>query len=106
MSTTKIDGKTVSQAITEFRRRPDVIEYLAKSGVTIKNSGIRKEFNALLTRYRNRARTLMLSSNPNLAQRLNTANALNYARNTNDVEGVKALESQLDELVLRAKKGY
>ena len=106
MSETRIDGKTVSQAITEFRRRPDVIEYLAKSGVTIKGTGIKKEFNALLTRYRNRARNLMLANSPNLAQRRDTAAAINYAKNNNDVEQIKALESQLDELVLRAKKGY
>ena len=106
MSETRIDGKTVSQAITEFRRRPDVIEYLAKSGVTIKGTGIKKEFNALLTRYRNRARNLMLANSPNLAQRRDTAAAINYAKNNNDVEQIEALESQLDELVLRAKKGY
>jgi hypothetical protein len=106
MSETRIDGKTVAQAITEFRRRPDVIEYLAKSGVTIKGTGIKKEFNALLTRYRNRARNLMLASSPNLAQRRNTAAAINYAKNNNDVEQIEALEGQLDELVQRAKKGY
>jgi hypothetical protein len=106
MSETRIDGKTVAQAISEFRRRPDVIEYLAKSGVTLKNSGIKREFNALLTRYRNRARNLMFANSPNLAQRRNTAAAINYAQNTNDVERAKALESQMDELVLRAKQGY
>lgn len=106
MSETRIDGKTVAQAILEFKRRPDVIEYLAKSGVTLNNSGIKREFNALLTRYRNRARNLMLANSPNLAQRRNTVAAINYAKNTNDVERVKALESQLEELVQRAKKGY
>jgi hypothetical protein len=106
MSETKINGKTVAQAILEFRRRPDVIEYLAKSGVTIKGTGIKKEFNALLMMYRNRARTQMLSNSPNLAQRLSTAEALGYAKSVSDVDGIKALESQLDELVLRAKKGY
>ena len=106
MSETKINGKTVAQAILEFRRRPDVIEYLAKSGVTIKGTGIKEEFNALLTMYRNRARTQMLNNSPNLAQRLSTAEALGYAKSVNDVDSIKALESQLDELVLRAKKGY
>lgn len=106
MSETKINGKTVAQAILEFRRRPDVIEYLAKSGVTVNNTGIKREFNMLLTRYRNRARSLMLSRNVNLAERLSTAEAINYAKKANDLDSVKALETQLDELVLRAKKGY
>lgn len=106
MSETKIDGKTVAQAILEFRRRPDVIEYLAKSGVTIQNTGIKREFNALLTRYRNRARTLMLSNSSNLSQRLSTAAAINYAKRTNDVGKIEALEEKLDGLVQRAKKGY
>ena len=106
MSQTKINGKTVAQAILEFRRRPDVIEYLAKSGVTVNNTGIKKEFNMLLTMYRNRARTLMLNRNANLAQRLSTVEAIDYAKRTNDLDSVKALEAQLDELVVRAKKGY
>ena len=106
MSETKINGKTIAQAILEFRRRPDVIEYLAKSGVTVNNTGIKQEFNMLLTMYRNRARALMLNNSPNLRQRLNTAQAINFAKNTNDVDSVNALEDQLDELVLRAKKGY
>ena len=106
MSETKINGKTIAQAILEFRRRPDVIEYLAKSGVTVNNTGIKREFNMLLTMYRNRARALMLNNSPNLQQRLSTAQAINFAKNTNDVDSVNALEDQLDELVQRAKKGY
>ena len=106
MSKTKIGGKTVAQAILEFRRRPDVVEYLAKSGVTVKNTGIKKEFNALLTRYRNRARTLMLSRDPNLAERFAIARAVKYAKNANDLDKVTKLEEQLDELVRRAKQGY
>ena len=106
MSETKINGKTVAQAILEFRRRPDVIEYLAKSGVTVQGTAIKKEFNMLLTMYRNRARSLMLNNSPNLQQRLSTAQAINFAKGANDVDSVKALEEQLNELVQRAKKGY
>ena len=106
MSKTTINGKTVAQAILEFRRRPDVIEYLAKSGVTVKGTGIKKEFNALLTMYRNRARNLMLNNSPNLAQRLSTAEAISHSKSINDLDSVAALEKQLDELVERAKKGY
>ena len=48
----------------------------------------------------------MLNSNANLAQRLSTVEAINYAKRTNNLDSVKALETQLDELVMRAKKGY
>ena len=106
MSEVKINGKTVAQAILEFRRRPDVIEYLAKSGVTVNNTGIKREFNMLLTMYRNRARSSMLNSSPNLSQRLSTAQAIKYAKLGNNLDSVEALETQLDELVQRAKKGY
>ena len=106
MSQTKINGKTVAQAILEFRRRPDVIEYLSKSGVTVNNTGIKKEFNMLLTMYRNRARNLMITGSANLSERASTVEAINYAKRTNDLDSVKALEAQLDELVARAKKGY
>ena len=106
MSEVKINGKTVAQAILEFRQRPDVIEYLAKSGVTVQGTGIKQEFNMLLTMYRNRARTLMLNNSANLQQRLSTARGIKFAKRTNDLDGAKALETQLDELVERAKKGY
>ena len=106
MSRVTINGKTVAQSILEFRRRPDVIEYLAKSGVTVNNTGIKQEFNALLTRYRNRARSLMLSRSPNLSQRRDTTAAINYAKKTNNLDKVAALKEQLEALVERAKKGY
>ena len=106
MSRVTINGKTIAQAILEFRRRPDVIEYLAKSGVTVNNTGIKKEFQALLTRYRNRARALLMSRSPNLSQRRSTVSAINYAKRSNDLDKVTALEAQLDALVQRAKQGY
>ena len=106
MSSVKINGKTVAQAILEFRRRADVMEYIAKSGVTLKDSGIKKEFNKLLNRYRNRAQNLMLAKNPNLMARRNTEEAMNYAASVNDIATVKELELQLEELVQRARKGY
>ena len=106
MSSVKINGKTVAQAILEFRRRADVIEYIAKSGVTMQNSGIKSEFNKLLNRYRNRAQNWMLANNPNLMARRNTEEAMNYAASVNDIATVKELELQLEELVQRARKGY
>ena len=106
MSRVTINGKTLAQAIREFRRRPDVIEFLAKSGVTYKNAGIKKEFDRLFTRYRNRAQDLMIANSPNLINRRDVADAMQYANSVNDLEKVDKLKAQLDELVQRARKGY
>ena len=101
-----IGGKTLQQAILEFRRRPDVIEYVAKRGVTLKNSGIKREFNRLITMYRNRAQDRMIANSPNLLNRRDVADAMAYAESANDVDKVDLLKGQLEELVKRAQKGY
>ena len=106
MSRVTINGKTLAQAILEFRRRPDVIEYVAKSGVTLKNSGIKREFNQLLTLYRNRAQDLVIANSPNLINRRDVADAMQYAASVNDIQQVEQLKAQLEQLVQRAQKGY
>lgn len=106
MSNVTINGKTLRQAILEFRARPDVVEYVSKSGVTLRNSAIKKEFDRLVDRYRERARNLTLNNNPNIAERYQIQQAIKFASNANDVDTVKTLELQMDELVQRAKRGY
>ena len=106
MSRVTINGKTLAQAILEFRRRPDVIEYVAKSGVTLNNSGIKREFRQLFTLYRNRAQDLVIASSPNLINRRDVADAMQYAASANDIQQVERLKAQLEQLVQRAQKGY
>ena len=106
MATVEIGGKRVEQAIMEFSRRPDVREFIAKKGVTLKSSALQKEFRQLLAEYRDEARGVMFNSNPNLKTRREVERAIKDARNRDDVEGVRNLEEQMQELIKRSKKGY
>ena len=106
MASVQIGGKTVTQAIREFSRRPDVREFIAKNGVTLKGTALQKEFQRILGMYRERARSAMFASNPNLAERRRVERAITFSRRQNDVEAVEALEEQMEELIKRGRKGY
>jgi hypothetical protein len=106
MAGIKIDGLTLSEAVMKFRQEPDVVEYVEKSGVTLKNSGIKKAFRKLLNSYAKRARDQMLRDNPNLQQRALLNDAIGSAQDANNVEEVKRLEEAFEGLLSRAKKGY
>ena len=106
MAETRLDGKTLAQAVVEFRNRPDVQEYVAKSGVVLRNSEINREFKRLFNDYASRAKNILINNSPNLAQRVELAKAADYAENIGNGEQKQQLDAQIEELVLRAKRGY
>jgi len=106
MAQVKVDGKTLAQAVVEFRNRPDVQEYVAKSGVVLRNSEINREFKRLFNDYANRAKNILLNNNPNLAERAALADAADYAEKTGNAEQMKQLKVEIEGLVQRAKRGY
>jgi hypothetical protein len=106
MAQVKVDGKTLAQAVIEFRNRPDVREYVAKSGVVLRNSEINREFKRLFNDYASRAKNVLLNNNPNLAERASLAEAANYAEKIGNAEQMKQLEAEIEGLVQRAKRGY
>ena len=106
MADEKINGKTLREELRAFGQRPDVKEFIAKKGIVLKGTGIEKELDRIINRYRNRARDLMIRSNPNLAQRAVLEKAIKSAKQGNNVEAANSLQEQMDELVRRARKGY
>ena len=106
MAETRIDGKTLAEAIVEFRNLPEVQEYVAKSGVVLKGSEINRQFNRILTAYASRAKNILLNNSPNLSERASLVEAANYAERSGNVEQYQQLNKQIEALVTRAKKGY
>ena len=106
MAETRINGKTLAEAVMEFRNLPEVQEYVAKSGVVLKGSEINRQFNRILTAYASRAKNILLNNSPNLSERASLAEAANYAERSGNVEQFKQLNKQIEALVSRAKKGY
>jgi hypothetical protein len=106
MAETRINGKTLSEAVLEFRNLPEVQEYVQKSGVTLLNSEIQRRFKRLFNAYASRAKNIMLNNNPNFAERAALVEAANYAERAGNVEQYKSINQQIEGLVQRAKKGY
>ena len=106
MATVLINGKTVAQAIREFSQRPDVREFIAKNGLTLKSTKLQREFQRILEKYRYRAMTAMFAANPNLAERRQVEKSLNRALSRGDIDGARGLEEVMLELLERGKKGY
>ena len=106
MAETRIDGKTLAEAVMEFRNLPEVQEYVRKSGVTLLNSEIQRRFKRIFTSYANRAKNIMLNSNANFAERAALVEAANYAEKAGNVEQYKSINQQIEGLVQRAQKGY
>lgn len=106
MANVRINGMTVSEAIMKFSKDPNVVEYVEKSGVTLKNSGIKKAFRKLLNSYAKKARDQMIRDNPNLQQRALLDDAIGDAQDANNVEEVRKLQEAFEGLLSRAKKGY
>ena len=106
MAETRIDGKTLAEAIVEFRNLPEVQEYVAKSGVVLKGSEINRQFNRILTAYASRAKNVLLNNSPNLSERASLVEAANYAERSGNGEQYQQLNKQIEALVSRAKKGY
>ena len=106
MANVKIGGKTLRQAILEFRARPEVQEFVRKNGVTLKGAGIKKEFNALFNAYAERARNQTIYDSPSLQERLAISKSINFYARGNDIGKVRELEEQLKAISLRAQRGY
>ena len=106
MAGLKIDGKTLQQRILEFRNRPDVDEFVRKNGVVLNNAQIQKEFRNMIRMYSEKTKIEMLKNVPNLFERQSLVNAREAAEGLGEVEQVRAIDEQIDELILRARRGY
>lgn len=106
MATTTINGKTVGQAILEYRARPEVEEFVQKSGVVLNNARVKTNLDRIIRRYSSRAKNIFINSSPNLAERRQLADAASSANKRGDKQTYDKLNKQIDELVQRAKRGY
>ena len=104
----RINGKSLRQAIIELRNRPDVEAYVKAKGAAVpgKAMEIERELNNLKRIYGQAAMSQMTVGNVSLLQRAAIADQADRARELNDVNSVRQLNSQLDELLQRAERGF
>ena len=106
MSSIVLKGKTLAQAIMEFRARPDVQKFVDNKGATIRGAEIQDELDSIIRRYAERTKVQLAMSDPNLRERLTLADLQKKAKDANNVEEVNMLNRSMDELLQRARRGY
>ena len=101
-----INGQTLQQRILEFRNRPEVDEFVRKNGVTLNSARIQKEFRNMIREYSEKTKIEMIKNVPNLFERQSLVNARAAAEELGEVEQVRAIDEQIEALILRARRGY
>lgn len=106
MGTMRLGGKTLSQALLELRRRPDVQRYVESNGSAPPETGtgIAKEVSALRTRYGNAAFARLFAGSVNLQQQLALKEQLRSQKRGNDVAGAQTTSRQIKQLLELASK--
>jgi hypothetical protein len=108
MASTQIGGKTLGQRIREFRNRPDVANYLTNRGAAMQGVKyqIEKDMDTMIREHFTLAEQSLASTSNDLMNRIQVSEARSLAASGNDVQSVRQLGQQLDDLYQRARRGY
>ena len=87
MSEVKVNGMTVSQAITRFRNRADAKEFIEKKGNVLsgRRFQVQLDFNNMLNEYKKRALLELQMANPDVLERTRLFEASNEFRRSRTI---------------------
>lgn len=106
MGTMKIGGLTLAERLVRFGNRADVREFRDRKGAfyeDAKDSEFRREMIAIISTYRNAARTRMEIESPLYRQRRLLKDQAIVQLKRNDTAGAQATEQQIQELLRQAR---
>ena len=108
ISKVRINGVSLQDAIIKFGRRPDVAEYMRLKGNTTLNvrTKIQDELNKIRRRYETLGYRDLVSANDNVLSRSAKISEIKRAKKAGDWQKQSALETELDGLFNRARRGY
>ena len=108
ISKVRINGVSLQDAIIKFGRRPDVAEYMRLKGNTTLNvrTKIQDELNKIRRRYETLGYRDLVSANDNVLSRSAKISEIKRAKKAGDWQRQSALETELDGLFNRARRGY
>ena len=108
MGTLRLGGKTLRQAILEYRALPEVDAFVRNKGGALEGqaTAVERGMNRLKRQYGEAALQRITGGNVSILQRAAISQQMREARKTSDVGQIKALQRQMDELLQRAERGY
>ena len=108
ISKVRINGVSFQDAIIKFGRRPDVAEYMRLKGNTTLNvrTKIQDELNKIRRRYEAIGYRDLVSANDSVLTRSAKISEIKRAKKTGDFQRQSELQTELDGLFNRARRGY
>ena len=108
ISKVRINGVSFQDAIIKFGRRPEVAEYMRLKGNTTLNvrTKIQDELNKIRRRYETIGYRDLVSANNNVMTRSAVLSEMKRQKKAGNWEGQQKLQTELDGLFNRARRGY
>ena len=108
MASSRVNGQTLAQRILALRRRADVQQYVANKGAAVSATkfAIEKELDGIIREHYEQAKMRLFQNDAGVMQRLRVAETRNIAAEMNQVGEADRLNSELDALYQRARRGF
>ena len=108
MAQSRVNGRTLGERILAFRRQAAVEQYVQNKGATLSGvkTAIEKELDRIIDEHRKIAFEQLAQTSPSYQERALLKNAIDVAGESNDVNKARQLQSQLEDLYQRARRGY
>ena len=108
MATVRIGGKTLQQAVLEYRNRPEVRAYVDKRGAAFMDvrTKIEQGLDSIISDYYDVAYNRLIDSNTALRERYMLLEGSRNAAMSNNPGEASTINSQIDALYERARRGY
>lgn len=108
MASSQVGGQTLGQRILAFRRRADVQQYVSNRGAAVSSTAfaIEKQLNEIINEHYMQALMKLETGNDQVMMRSRLHDAKALAAESNDIDGVRQINTQIDDLYQRARRGY
>ena len=108
MGNIQLNGKTLRQAIMEYRRQPEVDAFVRNKGGVLEGqaTAVERGLNRIKRQYGQAALQQLSGGNVSILQRAALSQELRNARNASDVGRIRDLQGQMEDLLQRAERGY
>lgn len=108
MATIRIGGKTLAQAVLEYRNRPEVQSYVDKRGAAFMDirTKIERGLDSIINDYYDVAYNKVIQGNAGLRERYMLLEGSRNAAMANNASEASTINQQIDALYERARRGY
>ena len=108
MAESRVGGRTLGQRILAFRRRPDVQRFVDEKGSALSGTKtkIEMEFAKLISEHKSIAIQQLLASDKGYQERAMVKASSDVFKRENRIQDAREMDSKLEELYQRARRGY